>query len=279
MRFSVICLTLLLLLSLVSIVGIGHHPVFLNVEGLPQGEKVSYGVAGVKIERLEVGKVAVAAFPLSESHSISNPNSVLVSNQEQVLCKDCARAVSQEGTLSFQYTHSSATPTISISPTTCQACVQTSMHIIGAGFIPNQTGYITIDDDPHAEYFMTDATGAWSHDQAYKALTPGTKKVLAGQTLFTGIPVEAIAYLTVTGPAPCAEGQTQNTMTVATLTTSGITTGPTSIPIAPVTVTVTTRESTIGLPLLSIAESIAAICIVIILAVVVLRKRAKPSGD
>jgi hypothetical protein len=80
--------------------------VFLNVEGLPQGQQVGYSVDGVESGRLETGNMSVTSFPISETHTISTPKTILSSNQEQFECVDCSHPVSEEGTLSFHYSHS-----------------------------------------------------------------------------------------------------------------------------------------------------------------------------
>ena len=210
MRFGAACLILLLFLSIIFVVG--------------------------EVERghLEAGSPSVRSLPISEPHAIPTPKLVLAYEEAAVL---------------FQYGHASAEPTISISPTTCQAGVQASILIIGWGFIPHQTGWIIIEGDEHTENFMasSDPSGSWSHNQTYYSTTPGTKKVLASQAIYAVNGQEAIAYLTVTGPAPLR-----------------ITTAPTPAPIAPV------------------AVSIASISIVVILTAVVLRKRAdspRPKND
>lgn len=56
--------------------------------------------------RLEAGNVSVTSFPISESHTISTPEIVRSSNQEQFECRDCARVVSEEATVSFHYSRS-----------------------------------------------------------------------------------------------------------------------------------------------------------------------------
>lgn len=113
--------------------GLGHYPVFMNLEGLPQGQQVGYNVDGVESGRLETGNVSVTSFPISESHTISTPETVLSSNQEQFECMDCSQVVSEEGTLSFHYSRRvSVATTMTTSMTPQVTTAQTSTAIIPA---------------------------------------------------------------------------------------------------------------------------------------------------